>query len=440
VCLAFLLAAGLHLPARGQGEWKAGVAVVNVTPRDPIPLAGFASRVKGPSHGVDADLHVKALALQDRSGKTAVIVTADLIGFNKSLSAAIAERCLKQYGVTRDRLLLNASHTHSGPMLGGGTAAGRRAIDTYAARLIDQVVGVVGKAIAGLAPAEVRFGQGLAGFAVNRRRSRPNTRQFPGPVDHDVPVLAVRAPDGKLRAVLFGYACHATTMADYKVNADYPGYAQAALEKMNPGVVALFMQGCGADSNPLPRYHGEDREMIARSLELAGMYGRILAAGVDFVLRGKMTPVAGPLRSGFEYLELPFEPRPTREELELRAKSDDLERRAQAQRLVRDLDAGKTLPERNPFAMQVFRFGDGLKLIALGGEVVVDYALRLKAAHGWEDTWVAAYSNELAGYIPSRRVLLEGGYETRGGAGGAYSTAIEEMIVERLDLLLRRVR
>jgi hypothetical protein len=431
-----------NLPA--QGGWKAGVASVDVTPQGPAWLAGFASRDK-PSEGVWSALRVKSLALEDASGRTFVIVTADLIGLRRAVSDMVAEKCREKYGLARERLLLNASHVHSGPelSLGGGPvpperAARQEAAVKYTTELADKIVSLVGRSIADLKPASVEFGQGLAGFAVNRRRSRPNTRQFPGPVDHDVPVLAVRAPDGQLRAILFGYACHPTTNAAYKITADYPGYAQTELEKLYPGAIALFVQGCGADSNPLPRYHSFDRQLIDRSHELSMLYGRILALSVDLVLRSKMAPVAGPIRAAFEYVDVPFEPLPTREELELRRKSPDGDRRSQAERLIRALDSGVKLPTHYPYGIQVCHFSNGLKIVALSGEVVVDYALRIKATHGWENTWLAAYSNDIPGYVPSRRVLLEGGYETGGAAGGAFSTAAEEVIVERVDALVRR--
>jgi hypothetical protein len=319
-------------------------------------------------------------------------------------------------------------------------AARYQAAEKYTKDLVDKIVGVVGKAIADLAPAKVEFGQGLAGFAVNRRRSRPNTRQFPGPVDHDVPVLAVRAPDGKPRAILFGYACHPTTAAGYDITADYPGYAQTELEKLYPGSIALFVQGGGADSNPLPRYHSHDAQLVKRSLELSAMYGKILSLAVDLVMNAKMVEVNGPIASVFEYVDIPFAPVPSRTELEAQRKSSDGDLRARAERMVRALDAGTKVPDRYAYGIQILRFGSGLKIIALSGEVVVDYALRLKAAHGWEDTWLAGYSNDIPGYIPSRRVLLEGGYETGGAAGGAFSTAIEEIILEKVDALLRRTQ
>ncbi len=202
-------AAVLSQPARAQGPWQAGVARIDITPKEPIWLAGYGSRNK-PSEGVLQNIYAKALALEDETGARAVLVTSDLLGFVREVSDPIAARVLKQYGVPRDRLALNASHTHSGPviskMLRPAYPYGpelQAVIDRYTARLIDQVVEVIGNAIHNLAPAVVSFSHGLAGFAVNRRRV--GHREYPGPVDHDVPVLAVRSAKGALRAAVFGY-------------------------------------------------------------------------------------------------------------------------------------------------------------------------------------------------------------------------------------------
>ena len=297
--------------AQPQPQWKAGAAAVNVTPRESTWMAGFASRNR-PSEGIASDLYVKALALQDETGAVSVIVTSDLVALRKALTDIIAERCQQKYGLPRERLLINASHTHSGPELSleGGTTPRQQQALQYTKDLLDRIVDVVGRSIAGLQPAIIEFEQGWAGIGVNRRRTRPGTRHLPGPVDQDVPVLTVRSPDRKLRAVLFGYACHPTTMAGYVISADYAGFAQSEVERLYPGAIALFVQGAGADTNPLPRYHFEDAELLKRSEELARLYGKVLGAAVDLVIRGKMTRVNGPIHAAFEYVDVPFEPLP----------------------------------------------------------------------------------------------------------------------------------
>ncbi|MEK7409219.1 MAG: neutral/alkaline non-lysosomal ceramidase N-terminal domain-containing protein, partial [Acidobacteriota bacterium] len=318
--------------AQAAGDWKAGVAKVVITPREPIWLAGYGARTR-PSEGVLHDLYAKALAFEDETGATSVLVTTDLLGFTRDMAATVAGRVEQKYGVVRARLALTSSHTHSGPVTGqllrpayvleDDQAA---VVTRYTGWLLDQVVEVIGRAIADLKPAQLAFEQGLAGFAVNRRRV--GLRHLPGPVDHDVPVLAVRDLEGKLRAVVFGYACHNTVLSGQEINGDYAGFAQEALEKELPGATALFVAGCGGDANPLPR----------RSVELASMYGRILATAVREVVGGKMRPVAGPLRTAFDHVDLPFQTPPARQELQARLNDKDAIRRQHARHLLEILD------------------------------------------------------------------------------------------------------
>jgi hypothetical protein len=442
----FLLAPALLALAtdalNAQTGWKAGVAKVSITPAGPIWMAGYAARTK-PSEGVRQQIYVKALALQDETGKTIVLVTSDLSGFRREVADIIAGQCEKNLGLARDRLVLNASHNHSGPVTGlmrGPFRPGynldekqRDIVRQYTEGLIAKTVEAVGASIRNLSPATIHFAQGLAGFAVNRRRDRSGMRHLPAPVDHDVPVLSVRDASGALRAVVAGYACHATVLGDYQINGDWPGYAQEEMEKAHSGATALFVQGCGADANPLPR----------RSVELAQKYGQVMAAAVDTVLKAKMKPLGGPVRTAFELVDLPFNGPRTREEIRRRLDDKNSAWRSRAGHLLRVLDAGGTIPERYAYPVQVWQFGRDLKFVALGGEVVADYSLRLKAQHGWEDTWVAGYSNDVFGYVPSLRVLKEGGYE--GGDAntslpGPFAAAVEEIIVEKVGQLVERTR
>jgi hypothetical protein len=162
----------------------------------------------------------------------------------------------------------------------------------------------------------------------------------------------------------------------------------------------LFWAGCGADQNPLPR----------RSVELMHGYGRQLADAVDGALRGLRTPIGATVESDYKEIPLPFAALPSRAELELSATAE----RPQgpwAKYLLSVWDSQGGLPATYPYPIQVWRLGDDLTWLFLGGEVVVDYALRLKSELSGKNTWVASYSNDVMGYIPSRRVLAEGGYE-----------------------------
>jgi neutral ceramidase len=440
LCLSMAMCAG----AETERQWKVGVAKVKITPTESIWMAGYAARTK-PSEGVQTELYLKALALDDGSGRPAVLVTSDLVGLRRQIADRIVERCEKQFGLTRDHLIINSSHTHSGPVTGEMNAPARyesqrAVVRRYTDTLIEKAVEAVGAALKQMSPARLEFAQGFAGFAVNRRRAYAGKRGLPGPVDHDVPVLAIRNADGSLRAVVFGYACHNTALGAYQINADYAGYAQEALEKVYPNATALFVMGTGADANPLPRYQGTDPSLLHYSVDLATIYGKILATSVDLVLHGKMTPVAGPLMTGFERVDIPFQTPPSPSELQARLKDTDSNVRAQSERMLKVIQRDGKVPSHYSYPVQVWQFGPSLTFIALGGEVVVDYSLRLKEKHGWEHTWVAAYSNDVFAYVPSARVLTEGGYEAQGGEGGPFAAATEEIIVEKVNDLIQRIK
>lgn len=424
--------------ATAGAAWKAGVAKVDITPTESIWLAGFGSRTQ-PSEGVRQKIWVKALALEDETGQRTVLVTADLLGFSRRMADYVADNAQSKYNLTRDRLALNASHTHSAPVTDTVLRVAypfgpeqEPPIQRYTEKLLRQTVDVIGAALADLKPATLQFGQGNAGFATNRRRVR--LRQLPGPVDQDVPVLAIRGGDGRLRAVVFGYACHATTLSDNLVSGDWPGYAQVDIESSNPGAMALFVTGAGADANALPR----------RTVELAQHYGGAMAEAVNQVLKTNMDPVSGSLKTAFATVDLLFADVPTREQLQARLSSSDAYDKRHAQYLLAHWEKHGKLWDRYPYPVQVWQFGKAFRMILLGGELVVDYSLRLKKQHGWMDTWVAGYTNDVFAYIPSVRVLKEGGYEGGGsmtvyGQPSPFHPSVEETIVDQVERLLRKV-
>jgi len=315
-------------------------------------------------------------------------------------------------------------------------------IEKYSTELEGKIIDTIGKALADLAPARLAAGQGTTSFAVNRRNnSEPNVTKLiadgvlKGPVDHTVPVLAVLLPDGKLKAVLFGYACHNTVMDFYKWSGDYAGFAQIALEKSHPDATAMFFMGCGADQNPLPR----------RQLALAERYGNMLAAAVEEVLLAPPRTLPPELKTTLEMVTLNLGAAPTGAELETMKSDKNAYVRRTAARLQGELKAGKAFIRTYAYPVQAWRLGESQLLIALGGETVVDYALKFKAEFGAQ-TWVAGYCNDVMTYIPSLRVLKEGGYEG-GGAMMIYglpalrwANDVEDLITASVRRLVKRVQ
>ena len=443
ILMTTLVVAFASGPAPAADAWKAGVAKANITPEGSMWMAGYAARTR-PAEGKATDLWAKALALEDAAGKRAVLVTLDLVGIDRALSSAIRDELEKKHGLARSQIAINCSHTHSGPVVARNLRPmhfyaldkeQQEQVKTYADKLQAALVQVVDRAIAGLAPAQLAWGSGRTDFAVNRRNNKadavPALRdagKLAGPQDHDVPVLAVKTAEGKLLAVAFGYACHATVLDGYLWSGDYPGYAQIELEKAHPECIALFWAGCGADQNPLPR----------RRQVLAAKYGQQLAAAVDEVLAGKLTEIEPKLQATYAEIDLPFAKLPTEDELKQLTQHSNKYEVMRAKMLLEDLAAGQPLEAAYPYPVQVWRLGDDIQWLFLGGEVVVDYALRLKGELAGNKTWVAGYTNDVMAYIPSRRVLLEGGYEGGGamvyyGLPSPWSADVETKIVAEVQ-------
>jgi hypothetical protein len=399
------------LAAASAADFRVGVARVDITPATPVWLSGFAARTQ-PARGVLMPLMAKALALEDHNGGRFVIVTADLIGLTREIADAAAARLPTESRLERTHILFNASHTHSGPMVWPRLEVARasgpeveKQVLAYRDLLIERLARVIENALQNLQPADIAFGAGEANFAYNRRTEQlaqlhPG-KNFPAPVDREVPVLRVTGPSHRLRAVLFGYACHGTTLTanTNQVSGDFAGFAQAEFEARHPGTTAMFAILCGGDQRPTPR----------GTVELARRHGHTLTVAVDRVLSSPMMDLHGPLRVAWQSVELPFTAH-TREQYEAEASSQDffLARRGRA--MLKALDAGHPV-ESTPLPIQAVRFGNGPALLALGGEAVVDYCLQLKREYGARRLIVAAYSNDLPGYIPTRRIQREGGYE-----------------------------
>ncbi len=443
VLLLTLIPLNFHVDESFADEvWQAGVAKTVITPPTAMWMSGYASRTK-PAEGTIHDLYAKALAISDPTGHKCLIITLDLVGIHRSTSIVICEQLMDKHGLQRSDITISTSHTHSGPIVGRNLMSmyslddeNKRLIAEYTTFLSESILKISADALANQEPATLQFGSGQVTFAVNRRNNRepdvPALRaagQLVGPIDHDVPLLVVRAPDGALRTVLFGYACHATVLSGMDWCGDWPGFAQLEIEERHPEATAMFIAGCGADQNPLPR----------KTVELAADYGKQMADGVDRALASPMQPVKGKLRTSYREIELAFDQLPSKEKIEADLKSENVYIARRAVHLLDAISRDGQLSPAYPYPVQILRLGD-LQVVTLGGEVVVDYALRLKNELPGSTVWIGGYCNDVMAYIPSLRVLQEGGYEGETamiyyGLPTKWSTGVEDHIVNSVKEL-----
>jgi hypothetical protein len=447
-CLAVVGALFVTAPAltaASAAPWKAGLAAVKITPAEPLMLAGYASRTQPARDALD-DLHAKALALEDAAGSRVILITADLIGFRADFTEPVCERISAATGIPRERILLNASHTHAGPAVMMSlrshytiTEAEAVKLITYTKRLQDQCATLATEAINRLQPARLSWGVGVVDFPMNRREFTErgvilgvNPR---GPVDRSVPVLRIDSPDGKVLGVLFGAACHNTTFGarDNQVSSDFAGAAQAFVEREFSGAQAMFIQGLAGDANPYPNSLNDPAKRSAG--EIARQHGASLGREVMRVAGTALKPVNGPIRAALEKVALPLQKAPTPAELEKTSAKAGSTQKWVADQMLARLKGGETLPTTYGVPVTVWQFGADLTLVGLPGEVVVDYVRLLEEAIGPLKLWLSAYCNDTYGYFPSARVLREGGYETRGlyhGGIGYFAPEAQDVMVEKV--------
>lgn len=407
-----------------------GLARVDITPAYPIRLNGFGFR-RAESEGVTQKIWIKALALGGPGRPPAVLLAIDSLGLPDSLVQKVARTLKEKAGLEPERFVITFSHSHTTPMIAGACPTifsspippeHQKHIDQYTQQMEGWMIQAAMEALADRKPATLHHAVGKVGFAANRRTKG-------GPVDHDLPLLVIRNPDGGLRGLYASYACHCVTLSHNHISGDWAGYAQEALEKDHPGSVALISIGCGADANPSSGVTGD-------KVAAAAGQGRQIADEVARLLKTPLRPITGELTTKYARIQLPFAPHPARAEWEKRAAGTGASA-YHAKVQLQKLDAGQALRTAVDYPVQTWFFGDDLAILFLSGEVVVDYALRFKKDFDPSRFWINGYSNDFPCYIPSERILKEGGYEGGGAMvyfdqPGPLATGVEQKIVDEV--------
>ncbi len=401
----------------------AGACAMDITPPVGYLLSGHAART-GKSRRAHDPLRLKVLSLHNGRGRI-VIATADLIGFSAEFIETLREELLAKTGVRKEHMFLAASHTHTGPFMleSASTPAPDRILPDYISNVRRKIVGGVLEAMDREEPAKAFWGREQADIgAVNRRKRirsvvamAPNPR---GPRDDDVPVLALRRPDGSLLAAVFQATCHVTTISTdiSEISADFPGAAQRELERRFPGCVAMFVNGCSGDVRPAIVKDGKFRGGTFDDVE---RMGQALADAASRAIESAQ-PIARPKLAGaMARVTLPFRKRlipgnPAALETyarELGRKYPEWRSwiRVWADHCSAALRAGRPFPTHTSTEIQALRIGDAA-LVGLGGEAFVEIGLQIKRRMPMR-TLVAGYVGADRGYLPTAAALRAGGYE-----------------------------
>ena len=380
----------------GAGPLKVGISTADITPEGPAWLSGFAAR-KEVSRGVHRNLTATCVVFDNGATRLAFVALDILCILEKQLEGLRAAG--QMAGIPPQNLTVNFSHTHYAPGIEDERNAG------YADLFQSRTESLFQAAVDDLQPAVLDYTVGSCTMGINRRQRgadgkigfRPEPRN---PIDPDVPILRVLSPDGRVRSVIFGYACHPTSIGNvdawFLVNTDYPGYARDWVAAAYPGCTPVFLQGCGADIKP--RYTKPDESGYGRyDYVLLDPLGTLAELGHELgraVIAALTTPPA----------LVPA----TRPE----ALSEAAEFPVPLAGIVEQVEIPHKDPEKPPHQvpMGAWRVGD-VYVFGSRGEIGSKIGMRIKRELSGRRVWTNGYTHWGGGYLMDAASYPEGGYE-----------------------------
>ncbi|WP_127586102.1 hypothetical protein [Paenibacillus koleovorans] len=412
-------------------ELQVGCAKVKITPEQAVPLSGFAVRNNLPYERVRSDIHLRVVLLRQSNGfgepKQALIVSADLLWWGSDRMETIRRTLKERWGLKPETIILNATHSHSGPqssfrfhrLLG-------RADADYVDQLEAKLYAAVEEAASNLEPVTVERGQGSCSIGVQRRKY-VDGKVFGGAfedgiADPNVTVVRFVKGSGAAKALFVHYTCHPVTTSANELSSEFTGHAMEQLESEMDGTVCLFLQGCCADIN----IYREQAPAEWSGFQAIAFFGDRLAVSVRDVLQGPMKPLA-PMRLSGNRLVVPLALRPlaSREKLETIAGAGESPYDEWAEEMLRK---GDSRVSKLPLEVVRLDVAEGLQLLAMNAEVVVEYGLYAKALS--PNVLPMGYSNGMIGYVPMEYQLRLNGYEADSSTYYFHMPAMLEPAIE----------
>jgi neutral ceramidase len=426
----------------------AGFARRTINPPPGTRMLGWLDRdCKGEATGTHDDLCVRALYLR-RDDEAALILAYDVVFFSREHADRLKAAVGRALDLLPRQILINCSHTHAGPSVATFGHHYDTAPDWAYLELIErETLAAAADARASARPATLHAGAGHTALPVSRRRlDASGTAQWaPDPdatVCHHLPVCLLRDDAGAPVCLLFSVSCHPSTVYGWEFSADYPGPACDRLDAYLGAPAAMFLQGFGGDTKAATIAETDPANPHWRG----GTHADVEAAGeqvtreVIAVLDAGLTAVVPALRTALIEQHYPLAPLPPRAVYEDAITSEVLLRRLWGERQLRLLDRGLPLPVAAPILLHGITLGEGLRLVAIEGEPVGELALHLLARFPAGVTLPLGYSNGMGLYLPTSRMLPEGGYEVESYYEYGFPAPLAPGIEDVLDAGLAALR
>ena len=424
---AFLIVAAVFLAASISGFAEAdksiamaGWAEIDITPPMGLVMGGRGLTETTGKKVLDP-LMAQVLYMKDAKGSAFVLVSFDLVGISHELSDRIRTDIVHELGVDWNLVVLNTSHTHSGPLMIRSVLAAGGPLRTnevaYQDALADEILSATRAAAKNLSPVKVETFDGKSHVAMNRRGKNKNGEPAmvpapDSPIDENLWVLKLTPQDGKAPAVIFSYACHPVIVYGYSgaaISADFPGVARKALrEKLGEKVHTQFVQGFAGDVRPrvladVSKNHfrvSKPGDEVQAGTELAN---DILSAMKNKPTELKLNIAAGIDRPLFPKGALP--PRKLYEDMQVKGKSKV------AEYWLQRYDTNQGFSKGDPWSVGLIRLADNQWIVHLAGEPCVEWRAKFSKWLKGKKFVPFGYSQESITYLPTEEMLPEGGYE-----------------------------
>jgi hypothetical protein len=434
--------------ADGEQErtWYVGFAEADITPsqQTQVHMTGFGNERY--ARGVLAPLLTQVVALRDQDSNIGLLITADVLDFDRVTVEAIRRKIFRKHGITPENIMIAASHTHGGPTMRFCMSLAMGGPNVwYMARLEEKILSCVNAALQNRVPALVEYGWfNFRGIGCNRRLPKDGEITWApyreGSFDEHTPILQIRREGGQHSILIVGHACHPTSSGLIENwSPDYPGAMRDYLDRKLPNTKAVFVQGCGGDAKVVHEDPDTGRLVFSTAPERAREAGEKLARAVlKYLETGRMTPIEARLTCGLASGQISYGERWSQEELEERAYSGPTLSEETGSWLTWTARHSLALPNQSQsfrYDVQVWKVGE-LTILGMEGEVCSPWGPALRSMASTEKAMVIAYANSTSSYIPNSRIVREGGYE---GLISQHAYFLPGPFTEEIDSEIRQI-
>jgi hypothetical protein len=431
-CVLLLLTLACNVRA---GELKAGAAARLLEATDDMVIGGHMGPVK--AKGQEGELRASAVVIEGPDGGRACLIACDVVILGRDILDDAAQRIAQKTGIPVDRILINATHTHSAPTT--ATVHGYQREEAFTRQVGDKSVEAAVAAFERLRPATLRFRLGEESSVGRNSRlllgdgtifwvgPHEDAVRPTGPFDPELPVLAFARPGGGLEAVLFNHSTHTIGTLQRGVRSpSFYGLAAQELEKQRGGTVLFFEGASGSTHNmdvPTAEALVRIKDAVADALDRAEEHpvARVVGVRREITLRLRQFDEAAEDAAVVAYCTK-RQPPPGAE------RTIRIFREMRKKLAPRQGEAIKTW-------VQAIVVGD-IAIVGVPGELFTLLGQEIKRRSPYRYTYVFELANDYVGYLPDQKAFERGGYQVWTGLHSFAEKGSGETIVRTAVELL----